>query len=229
MPVYFPGCNSALFTAVSMLHPLLGTLLLPHEVLRCRGRAFRAVVGQARPWSRMTAIGSDAQVMHHLRHKTYFLAHRLNASGPPAEITATVNRKALSSRKIVRPCPKRRLQEEIHSLPLDHQLIPQGPIGVYCVDTGLAPRMVREIGRLREITFREVGEGTGQPIDLDRFDTHYRHLFLWNDDRAELAGTYRLGLTDRILAAHGPDGLYTTTLFHFKPALLEELTPAIKL
>ena len=229
VPVYFPGRNSTLFTTASMLHPLLGTLLLPRELLRCRGRDFRAVVGQVRPWSRLAAIGSDADLMEHLRQQTYFLSHRLGSSGLPAEIVAPGKNHTLSSRPISRPIFKRRLKEEIQSLPRKQKLTQQGRFSVYYADAGQAPLLVREIGRLREITFREVGEGTGQPSDLDRFDAHYRHLFLWDDEQAELAGAYRLGLTDRILAAHGPNGLYTTTLFHFKPALLKELTPAIEL
>jgi hypothetical protein len=74
----------------------------------------------------------------------------------------------LSSQPIPRPIPKRRLQEEIRSLPLGQKLIQQGRFSVYYADAGQAPLLVREIGRLRESTFREVGEGTGQPIDLDR-------------------------------------------------------------
>jgi putative hemolysin len=89
--------------------------------------------------------------------------------------------------------------------------------------------MLREIGRLREITFREVREGTGQALDLDEFDQHYLHLFLWNKPAAELAGAYRLGLTDVILRQFGPEGLYTSTLFRFKPGFLEQLQDAIEL
>jgi len=105
----------------------------------------------------------------------------------------------------------------------------QGRFAVYYANARQAPLALQEIGRLREITFREAGEGPGNPVDLDRFDQHYLHLFLWNEGHCELAGAYRLGLTDRILSSHGKKGLYTTTLFQFKPALLNELTPAIEL
>jgi putative hemolysin len=229
VPVYFPGRNSALFSMASMLHPILGTLLLPRELLRCRGRTFRAIVGQARPWSRMAAFGSDADVMRHLRNQTYFLSHRLRSSGPFSGILSSRGKWASSSREILRPIPKRSLQEEIHALPPSQKLTQQGRFSVYYTDACQTPHLVQEIGRLREITFREVGEGTGQAIDLDCFDAHYQHLFLWNNEHAELAGAYRLGLTDRVLSSFGPKGLYTTTLFHFKPALLKELTPAIEL
>jgi putative hemolysin len=84
------------------------------------------------------------------------------------------------------------------------------------------------IGRLRELTFRQVHEGTGRSVDLDDFDIHYHHLFLWNHDTSELVGGYRLGMVDRILRDFGRKGLYTNTLFRFKPEFLRFLTPAIE-
>jgi putative hemolysin len=89
--------------------------------------------------------------------------------------------------------------------------------------------VLREIGRLREITFRAAGEGTGRALDLDDFDRHYDHLFVWNRARAEIVGAYRVGATDRIVATHGTAGLYTTTLFRYDERMLERLGPALEL
>ena len=89
--------------------------------------------------------------------------------------------------------------------------------------------MLDEIGRLREIAFRAVGEGTGRARDLDVFDQTYRHLFVWDRQRHEIAGAYRLGATDEILAASGTAGLYTRTLFDYGDALLTQLGPALEL
>ena len=91
------------------------------------------------------------------------------------------------------------------------------------------PNVLNEIGRLREITFRNAGEGTGKPVDLDRYDDYYTHLFLWSLEQEELVGAYRLGLTDEILGLHGVRGLYTNTLFHYGYELLERISPAIEL
>jgi putative hemolysin len=88
---------------------------------------------------------------------------------------------------------------------------------------------VREIGRLREVTFRAVGEGTGNEIDLDAFDPYYMHLVMWNTDRQEIVGSYRLGLTDTITGEHGIKGLYTRTLFKFDARLMEKLPPTIEM
>jgi hypothetical protein len=91
------------------------------------------------------------------------------------------------------------------------------------------PSLLREIGRLRELSFRAVGEGTGQPLDLDPFDRHYRHLFLWHRGRRCLAGAYRFAPLDEVLQAQGMAGLYTHSLLRFKPELLQQLQPALEL
>jgi putative hemolysin len=229
VPVYFPGRNSVLFTMANLLHPFLGTALLPLELARRKGQSFRVVIGEARPAARLASMGGDQALMKYLKQQTYFLSHRMTTRGLARIALAKKTRPSSAPRKIIAPIPKKRLADEIQSLPPEQQLARQGRFGVYYAEATQAPHLLNEIGRLRETTFREVGEGTGQPVDLDRFDPHYLHLFLWNHERGELAGAYRLGLTDRLLQTCGLAGLYTTTLFRFKPELLQELTPAIEL
>jgi hypothetical protein len=86
-----------------------------------------------------------------------------------------------------------------------------------------------EIGRLREISFRDVGEGTGQSLDIDGFDAHYLQLFLWNSQAQEIVGAYRIGRSDRILQSLGPAGLYSTTLFDYKPRFFDHLSQTLEL
>lgn len=88
---------------------------------------------------------------------------------------------------------------------------------------------MKEIGRLREMAFRVIGEGTGKAADIDAFDAHYHHLFLWNQEEKEIVGAYRLGFSDVIVRSCGLKGLYTRTLFDFKTAFLEKISPAIEL
>jgi putative hemolysin len=100
---------------------------------------------------------------------------------------------------------------------------------VYLAAAEAIPNVLREIGRLRELTFRGAGEGTGNPLDLDRFDPHYLHLFLWSNAAREVAGAYRLGPTAELLPRFGVRGLYSNTLFHFSPELFERTGPALEL
>src|SRR5208283_345467 len=86
-----------------------------------------------------------------------------------------------------------------------------------------------EIGRLREMTFRQAGEGTGKPVDLDRFDLYYPHLFVWNKEKREVVGAYRLGLVEPILQRFGKKGLYSATLFQYKEGFLEHIRRGIEL
>ncbi len=100
---------------------------------------------------------------------------------------------------------------------------------MYALSSRQAPHIVREIGRLREITFRANGEGTGKARDLDRFDAYYTHLVLWNDERQEIAGAYRICNVQEVLRRYGMRGLYTTSLFRFQPKFFAKVGPALEL
>ena len=130
---------------------------------------------------------------------------------------------------VIDEAPRATLQAEIAALPLDQRLVDRGRFHVYCARADQIPSGLQEIGRLRELTFRAVGEGTGRRADIDVFDAFYLHLFLWDAHAASIAGAYRLGLVDEILARHGKRGLYTHSLFKYRTRMLESLSPAIEL
>jgi putative hemolysin len=121
------------------------------------------------------------------------------------------------------------LAHDVASLPVERKLAESGGLAVWIGSSAELPNVLREIGRLREIAFRGAGEGTGRAFDLDRFDNHYLHLFLWNAATREVAGAYRLGPTPDILPKRGVRGLYTSTLFHYRQELFDTLGPAIEL
>jgi putative hemolysin len=121
------------------------------------------------------------------------------------------------------------LNQEVNNLPASQTLVHSGKLTVCYARAAQIPHLLEEIGRLREVTFRKVHEGTGKAFDLDRFDAHYLHLFLWNHEKQEAVGAYRLGGTDQIMASLGSQGLYTTTLFDFEAHFLKEIYPALEL
>ena len=109
-------------------------------------------------------------------------------------------------------------------------LVESGAFRVFCTPADAIPSTLREIGRLREITFRAVGEGTGRTVDLDTFDRSYLHLFAWDGDKQQVVGAYRIGRSDRIANEVGVQGLYTRTLFKYDERLLTRLgAPALEL
>ena len=119
--------------------------------------------------------------------------------------------------------------EEIENLPPSQFLVASGELAAYHARAGQIPLTLREIGRLREISFRAAGEGSGKSRDLDEFDSTYIHLFIWNRRTGELVGGYRLGPTDEILPASGLQGLYTSTLFNFTAGFRRQITCALEM
>jgi len=118
---------------------------------------------------------------------------------------------------------------EVEALRRRGTLTTAGRMELHLAEAGEIPTVLREIGRQREISFRAVGEGTGKALDLDRFDPLYLHLFMWDPKRQQIAGAYRIGRTDVLLPEHGPEGLYTSTLFSFQQPFLDHLTPGLEL
>ncbi|HKJ90089.1 MAG TPA: lysophospholipid acyltransferase family protein, partial [Oceanipulchritudo sp.] len=226
VPVYFRGRNSGMFQAAGLVHPALRTALLPRELLRSKKRVVEVRVGNPIPARRLGRFGSNRAVMDFLRLRTYILESR-----EVAEKTVFMpdRRTARTGKPVVKAQTPEALEEELARLPPEALLVEQEPYAVYVARAGEVPRLLLELGRLREITFRQVGEGTGESSDLDRFDATYRHLFIWNREAREIIGAYRLGLTDEILPEGGKQGLYTTTLFRFKAGVLHSLDPAIEL
>jgi hypothetical protein len=131
---------------------------------------------------------------------------------------------------LIDPVCKERMGEEVARARMDHgPIISQGAFDVYICSAKAIPNILREIGRLRELSFRAVGEGTGRPLDLDVFDEHYLHIFVWHREQQEVVGAYRLGRTDLILSEFGSQGLYTSTLYEFATPFLDFLNPALEL
>lgn len=223
VPIYFPGANGTLFQGAGLIHPGLRTALLPRELLNKRGREIEMRVGPPVAAAALERLGSDERIVDSLRMRTYALADRRRVADGPA------SRPSKRLLPVAPAAPRGLLAAELAALPADQLLVSSGASEVWCAEARQIPELLREIGRQREITFRLVGEGTGRALDLDRFDATYRHLILWDRTAGAVAGAYRLGEVDRLLAASGPGGLYTNTLFAYDPAFFRQLGPALEL
>lgn len=227
-PVFFDGRNSNLFQLAGFIHPSLRTVMLPREMLRRRAGKVRAIVGRPIPAGRLSRLEHAEELISYLRVRTYILK-------PRKERRTLLFRKRADSASnrvdepIVDAVDPQLLADDIALLSPRQKLHVNGDLEAYYARSRQIPHVLREIGRMREISFRLVGEGTGKPIDLDRFDKHYLHLFLWDRSKGAIAGAYRLGQTDRIMRRFGKRGLYTTTLFHIKTRLLQQIGPALEL
>ncbi len=229
VPVYFEGGNGPLFQLAGMINPRLRTLLLPREMMKANGITLRMRIGQPLIYKKLAHLEDPAELTAFLRLKTYLLKERQETAPRKHFHLPKLPKKTGEMQPIVDPVSPDLLEEEVNSLPEEQVLVQHGNFLVAYAFAEQIPNLLDEIGRLREKTFREVGEGTGEPTDLDRFDVYYRHLFMWDQAARKIVGSYRIGATDEILLTRGKRGLYTTTLFKFKPGFLEAMDPALEM
>ncbi|MGA2499133.1 MAG: GNAT family N-acyltransferase [Tepidisphaeraceae bacterium] len=226
LPIYFPGCNGKLFQLAGLLHPRLRTAMLPRELLKIRGSRIDLCIGSHIPPTRTREFGGDGELIEFLRQRTYVMAHRVRAASSPATSFAPPS---LGRIAVAGPTSPESMEAEVAGLPPEQLLLESGEQAVHITLAAQAPGVLREIGRLRELTFRAAGEGTGQAIDLDRYDNTYMHLFVWHRGNREVVGAYRIGRADSLALRHGLDGLYTYSLFNYGAELLRSLGPALEL
>jgi putative hemolysin len=228
LPVYFCGHNSLSFQLFGMIHPRLRTAFLLQEFLQQEGRTVEMRVGGEIVAESITAIPNDREAVEYLRWRTYLLARRSKgAAWWPVDMRSKFLPRPQQG--VAPAMPPEMLAEELERLPGQRCLSESGDLAVYLVEALEVPGLLQEVGRLREVTFRQVGEGTGKRLDLDSFDNHYWHLLLWNKTKDELVGAYRAGNTAQILPRYGVRGLYTSTLFRYDERLFEKIGPAIEL
>ena len=230
VPLFFAGRNPLFFQLAGLIHPRLRTMLLPSMTQNKTKHTIEARVGTPITPAEAAKFGTAEELIQYARLRTYALEGR---SPPKKHRLLSFRRKrrqaALNLREICAETPVEKIETEIAALPPDALLLEGGDLRVFMSKLDPKSALMREIGRLREITFRAVGEGTGRDTDVDVFDSHYHHLFLWNTKDRRIVGAYRLGLADEICAKFGVEGLYTHTLFKFGPKLLAKFQPAIEL
>jgi putative hemolysin len=228
LPVYFCGHNNLGLQLLGMVHPKLRTAFMFQEFLRQEGKTVEVRVGSEIGSETVAGIQDDGKAIAYLRWRTYLLARRSKPRTSP--LMAVRSKIALRIQEpVAAATPPELLAQEVASLPNDRCLAQNGDLAVYLGTAREIPHLLREIGRLREVTFRRAGEGTGKSLDLDRFDDYYWHLLVWSKSRQELVGAYRAGNTAEILAERGVGGLYTSTLFHYDERIFQTLGPALEL
>src|SRR6202162_3646677 len=228
LPIYFCGRNSVSFHLFGMIHPRLRSAFLLQEFFQQEGRAVEVRVGSEIRRESLAGIADDREATEYLRWRTYLLARR---SRPEKSWPVAVRSKI--SEQVQQPIapaePAELLAAELSKLGPDRCLAESGDLAVYLTNANETPRMLQELGRLREMTFRLAGEGTGKRRDLDRFDRYYWQVLLWHRTKQELVGAYRAGNTSEILAERELGGLYTSTCFRYDARLFEKIGPALEL
>ncbi|KUO66433.1 MAG: glycerol acyltransferase [Lutibacter sp. BRH_c52] len=228
IPIYFHAKNSKFFYLLSKLNSKLRTAKLPSEVLSQKGRVIKVRIGNPISIKDQEGFDNTQDFCDFIRKKTYMLANPFEKA--PIKLKAP-------SLKIPKPPKNIVSQKNIDKMILEVEalrnsegrLLKSKNYEVFFALSKQIPNITFEIGRLREITFREVGEGTNESIDLDVFDGYYHHLFLWDNEANKVAGAYRMGLGKNIYKKYGIEGFYVHTLFKFEPELYPMMENSIEM
>jgi putative hemolysin len=224
VPVHFAGTSGRLFQFARLVAPRLSRLMLPRELRRQRDSRVQMQIGAPISAARLARFRDSEAAALHLRLKT-FLAPAQDGSAPrPADTALPVP----TPTPVATAMPRDALVGEIAAL-ASNLVLRQGDLCVYCAEPARIPRVLSEIGRLRELTGRACGAGTGHARDLERFDKTHDHLIVWHAARLELVGACRIGRTDIIRRQHGANGLHTSTAFRFRKFFFTLLGPAFEL
>ncbi len=225
IPIYFKGSNSLLFQVLGLIHPMLRTVKLPSELLNKKNRVIKLRIGNPISVETQNSFGDIIQYGKFLRAKTYLL-------GSSLEVKKFFLKSQKAGKKveaIAKEVPVEMLKKDISDIQEDYLLFSMKNYSVYCAPTIKIPNILNEIGRLREVTFRAVCEGTNRSIDLDEFDLYYYHLFIWDNDTNRIVGAYRVGKGKDIIDRYGVKGFYIHTLFKIRKEMLPVLYESIEL
>ena len=228
IPIYFHAKNSKLFYFLSKFNDTLRTAKLPSELLSQKQRIIKVRVGKPISVKDQNQYESIEDFQEFLRKKTYMLANPFEKKSISISNAASALKFPKEPKEIVSQGNVLKMIKEVSELRENgDRMMESRNYEVFFASADKIPNVLREIGRLREITFRDVGEGTNKPIDLDDFDQHYHHLFLWDSDTDKLVGAYRMGLGVDIYKKYGIEGFYVQTLFKFEPELYGRMSKTI--
>ena len=222
IPVYFHGQNSRLFHLAGKINPYLRTAMLPREFLKAHKRNAVLKIGQAIKADEIASLAEKGLLSRHLYARCYALE---------ANIPATNEFPDNSPQKpVVKARKQAEIEWDIEKAKKDGNLLFEtAGYEVYLLSYREYHSIMYELARLREITFRAIGEGTGKSNDTDEYDVYYKHLVLWDTAKMKIAGAYRIGIGSEIMRDFGLSGFYVDTLFHYKEGMKDILCQSIEL
>jgi len=215
LPILVDAKNSKTFYTLSILNKTFSTILLSDEMFKKQNKSINMKIGKLIPYENIAPQGLDSDYIANLYKK-----HLYALKKGKREYFETQN-------PIAHPEDRQKLKNDLKSA----QVLGETKDGkkIYLYHYKPDSVVLKEIGRLREISFRKVQEGINEKRDRDKYDQYYEHIVLWDEDDLEIVGSYRVGDTQKIIDTYGQDALYTTTLFEFKEGFKQYLGNSIEL
>ncbi len=225
IPIYFQGKNSRLFHFLGRIHPKLQTVKLPTELFNKRRKVINIRIGSPIPVKEQNEFRDISRYGRYLRTKTYALGTSLEVK----KFFSVSRRQLKKAERIADPVSVQIIEDEISKVIGRYLLFRIENFNVICVPSVEIPNIMNEIGRLREITFREIGEGTNQQMDIDEYDLYYNQLFIWDDQASKIVGAYRVGKGKEIMDIYGVRGFYLQSLFRINRKMHPILSQSLEL
>ncbi len=225
IPVFFDGKNSLSFHLKGKINSTWRTLSLATEMYNKQNTSIGVRIGK-------TITSEKLETCIDLDDKYAYLRARIYGLSNPKKESVTdqlLQKIKLKPAKLAKEISVKHLKREVKSIAKEQKILEIGSLQLFLVKEKECPNVIHEIGRLREITFREVGEGTGKSLDVDVFDSYYHHLFIWDKDNNCIVGSYRVGFGDEIIEEFGKSGFYLNRLFKFKKDFKPVLERSIEL
>ncbi len=220
MPVFFQGKPGKMVALMMKMNPVFSGFQPANKKLNLKIR-----IGNPISLKTQNKFSDEYQYGRYLRAKTFGMQTKMKIKPffilPP--------RKVADPEPVIEPIPVKKLLKEIKSLDPAFGLFNLKNYSVYAVPSARIPNVMQEIGRLREITFREVGEGTNRSIDIDEYDLYYYQLFIWDNEESKIVGAYRIGPGREIMSQYGIQGFYISTLFVLHEGLSQVLNESLEL
>jgi putative hemolysin len=231
IPIYFHAKNSRMFYLLAKLNDVFRTAKLPSEVLSQKNRVVKVRIGNPISVKAQKEHESLNDFTDFLRRKTYMLSKPYDKETKRLSDIPNAIKIPKAPKKIAATTDQQAMIKEVDALREmgDKRLLESKNYEVFLSKKEHIPNILTELGRLREITFRAIGEGTNNATDLDRYDDYYHQMFLWDRDANRIAGAYRMGMGSEISKAYGMDGFYLNELFKFEPELHKMMSESIEM
>ncbi len=223
VPIYFHGNNGLIFNLLSLIHPTLRTAKLPSELFNKQGHTIKLRIGKPINIEDFPEYNNSTKLLNFLRARTYALGTGLEEDKKILK-RRNIFKIKKQAKAIVAETSAGVLEKEVEAVRDDFRVWVEKNYEVFIAPSSRIPNVLHEIGRLRELTFREIGEGTNKAIDLDKYDIYYNHLFIWDTEKKLIVGAYRVGLGDDIFYGLGKKGFYLSELFKIRA----QFTPVLK-
>jgi putative hemolysin len=221
IPVFWNGRNSKLFYLEDKIHHMVGTSRLTKELINKQGKCFNLQIGKPILLAEIATYEKPSDLAAYLRSRSYALEANI-----PAKL---MEKKEVKQTEIDAPRELSLMLAELEAIREKSFLFSASDFECYLADYEDIPNLIHEIARLREETFRAIGEGTGKNLDQDEFDSHFKHLILWDKAKQKIVGCYRLGIGSEIVPKYGIKGFYVSTLVNFSESFIPYLEHTIEL